>query len=171
MRTAPVELLTDEIPGPLGTIVIAARDGRLASVDYGECRDRMMALLAARYGAVDLHAVPDPFGLSGSIRAYLAGDLAAIDGIPVETGGTPFQRLVWSALRRIPAGSTVAYADLARDVGRPAAPRAVGAINGKNPVAIVLPCHRVIGRDASLTGYAGGLWRKRWLLRHEGAVS
>lgn len=170
MRTAPVELLTDEISGPLGTIVIAARDGRLLSVDYDECRDRMMALLAARYGAVDLRPVPDPFGLSESIRAYLAGDLAVIDDIPVETGGTPFQRRVWSALRRIPAGSTVAYADLARDVGRPAAPRAVGAINGRNPVAIVLPCHRVIGRDASLTGYAGGLWRKRWLLHHEGAA-
>lgn len=165
-----MELLTDEISGPLGTIVIAARDGRLLSVDYDECRDRMMALLAARYGAVGLRPVPDPFGLSGSIRAYLAGDLAVIDDIPVETGGTPFQRRVWSALRRIPAGSTVAYADLARDVGRPAAPRAVGAINARNPVAIVLPCHRVIGRDASLTGYAGGLWRKRWLLHHEGAV-
>jgi methylated-DNA-[protein]-cysteine S-methyltransferase len=170
MRTAPVEFLTDEISGPLGTIVIAARDGRLACVDYDECRDRMMALLAARYGAIGLRPVPDPFGLSGSIRAYLAGDLAVIDDVPVETRGTPFQRRVWSALRRIPAGSTVAYADLARDVGRPAAPRAVGAINGKNPVAIVLPCHRVIGRDASLTGYAGGLWRKRWLLHHEGAV-
>jgi len=167
----PVELLTDEIPCALGTIVIAARDGGLASVDFGEYRNRMMASLRARYGAVDLRPVPDPFGLSGSIRAYLAGDLDAIDDIPVETGGTPFQRQVWSALRRIPAGSTVAYADLARDVGRPAAPRAVGTINGKNPVAIVVPCHRVIGRDASLTGYAAGLWRKRWLLHHEGAVA
>ena len=164
-----MDLLVDEISCALGTIVIAARDGRLSSVDYGECRDRMMASLVARHGAVDLHPVPDPFGLSGSIRAYLAGDLGVIDDILVDTGGTPFQRQVWSALRRIPAGSTVTYADLARDVGRPAATRAVGAINGRNPVAIVVPCHRVIGGDASLTGYAGDLWRKRWLLGHEGA--
>ena len=165
-----MDLLVDEISCALGTIVIAARDGRLSSVDYGECRDRMMASLATRYGPVGLHPVLDPFGLSGSIRAYLAGDLCVIDDIPVDTGGTPFQRQVWSALRRIPAGSTVTYADLARDVGRPAATRAVGTINGHNPVAIVVPCHRVIGRDASLRGYAGGLWRKRWLLSHEGVA-
>ena len=118
-------------------------------------------------GTVHTNPAYDPSisGVSGD-----SGDLAVIDDIPVETGGTPFQRRVWSALRRIPAGSTVAYGDLARDVGRPAAPRAVGAVNALNPVAIVLPCHRVIGRDASLTGYAGGLWRKRWLLHHEGAM-
>jgi methylated-DNA-[protein]-cysteine S-methyltransferase len=96
--------------------------------------------------------------------------LGAIDSISVDTGGTPFQRQVWAALRSIPAGGTVTYADLARTLGRPSAARAVGAINGRNPVAIVVPCHRLIGRHASLTGYAGGLWRKRWLLSHEGAV-
>ena len=163
-------LLTDEIPSAVGTILIVARAGRLYSLDYGNCRARMMTLLRARYGSVELRPATDPFGLSHRIRAYLAGDLGATDDIAVETGGTLFERQVWAALRRIPTGSTVSYGGLAREVGRPRAPRAVGAINGRNPVAIVVPCHRVVGKDASLTGYAGGLSRKRWLLGHERAV-
>ena len=165
-----MDLLTDEIGGALGTVVLVARAGRLCGLDYGDGRDRLQAMLAARYGNPRLVPTADPFGFSTRLRAYLAGDLAAIDDIPVDTGGTPFQRQVWRALRRIPAGRTVAYAALARRVGRPAATRAVGAANARNPVAIVVPCHRLIGSDASLTGYAGGLSRKRWLLRHEGVV-
>jgi methylated-DNA-[protein]-cysteine S-methyltransferase len=99
---------------------------------------------------------------------YFAGDLDALADIPVNPGGTPFQRSVWSALRRVAPGQTVAYRDLARAIGAPAAVRAVGAANGANPIAIVIPCHRAIGADGSLTGYAGGLERKRWLLAHEG---
>jgi methylated-DNA-[protein]-cysteine S-methyltransferase len=93
-----------------------------------------------------------------------------VDDILVEPGGTAFQRGVWTALRRVPAGTTVTYAQLARTVGRPAASRAVGAANGRNPVSIVIPCHRMIGSDGSLVGYGGGLPRKHWLLRHEGAI-
>jgi methylated-DNA-[protein]-cysteine S-methyltransferase len=104
------------------------------------------------------------------VRAYLAGSYGAIDGIPVDTGGTPFQRRVWSALRRIPAGQTLTYGALARRLGTPAASRAVGRAVSLNPVAIVVPCHRVIGADGRLTGYAGGLDRKRWLLAHERAA-
>lgn len=162
--------MIDEIACEIGPLVIAACDGRLCGLDFDGPPDRMRALLAARYGSVDLRKMADPFGVSGRIRAYLRGDLGAIDAIPVETGGTAFQRRVWAALRRIPAGVTVTYADLAREVGRPTAPRAVGSANGRNPVPIVIPCHRVIGGDASLTGYGGGLWRKRWLLSHEGVV-
>ncbi len=165
-----MQLLTDEIPCAIGTLVIAARQGRLCALDYDDCRHRMLASLAARYGAIELRPASDPFGVSGRIRAYLGGDLDAIDAVRVETGGTAFQRRVWAALRRIRAGATVTYADLARAVARPTATRAVGAINGRNPVAIIVPCHRVIGKDGSLTGYAGGLWRKRWLLRHEGVA-
>jgi methylated-DNA-[protein]-cysteine S-methyltransferase len=116
---------------------------------------------------VELVPTRNPFRFSDRIEAYLAGDLAAIDDIPVDTGGTDFQQRVWTALRRIPAGTTVTYATLARRIGHPTAIRAVGAANGQNPIAIVIPCHRMIGHDASLTGYAGGLWRKRWLLNHE----
>jgi len=103
-----------------------------------------------------------------SLDAYFAGDLTAIDDVPVATNGTPFQRTVWAALRRIPAGTTTSYGALAASIGYPSAMRAVGLANGANPVAIIVPCHRVIGADHSLTGYGGGLPRKRWLLEHEG---
>jgi methylated-DNA-[protein]-cysteine S-methyltransferase len=165
-----MQLMIDEIGCEIGALIIAACDGRLWALDFESSPDRMRALLTARYGSVDLKEAADPFGVSGRIRAYLRGDLGAIDAILVETGGTAFQRRVWAALRGIPAGVTVTYADLAREIGRPTAPRAVGAANGRNPVPIVIPCHRMIGGDASLTGYGGGLWRKRWLLSHEGVV-
>jgi methylated-DNA-[protein]-cysteine S-methyltransferase len=161
-------LLVDEIASPIGRIVIAARDGRLCALEFG--RARVARQVIARYGRARLLPSRDPFGFSARIRAYLAGDLAAVDDIPVETGGTEFQRRVWRALRRIPPGGTLSYGALARSLGRGAAARAVGAANGRNPVSIVVPCHRLIGGDASLTGYGGGLWRKRWLLRHEGAA-
>lgn len=160
-------LLLDVIPSPIGRISIAARAGRLCALEFGA--GRLARQLAARYPALPRRRARDPFGLSSRIRAYLAGDLGAVDRIPVETGGTAFQRRVWRALRRIRPGQTRTYGRLARTLGLGAAARAVGAANGRNPVSIVVPCHRLIGGDASLTGYGGGLWRKRWLLRHEGA--
>lgn len=163
-------LLTDQMASAIGVLVIAVRDGRLCALDYEDCRHRMLASVVARYGVVELRRAVDPFGVSTRVCAYLQGDLKAIDAVSVHTGGTPFQRQVWAALRRIPPGDTITYGELARELGRPSAARAVGAINARNPVAIVVPCHRMIGADASLTGYAGGLWRKRWLLRHEGAA-
>jgi len=162
-------LLVDEIASPIGRIVIAARDGRLCALEFG--RARVARQVIARYGRARLLPSRDPFGFSARIRAYLAGDHAAVDDIPVATGGPAFQRSVWRALRRIAPGHTLSYGALARSLGRGAAARAVGAANGRNPVSIVVPCHRLIGVDASLTGYGGGLWRKRWLLRHEGAAS
>jgi len=166
-----MRLLSDHIPTLLGTLLTVVRDGRLCAVDFEDCRPRMIASLESRYDAVELQRTPDPFGTSTKILAYLAGNLRAIDTLGVETGGTPFQQEVWAALRAIPPGNTITYAELAREVGRPTAIRAVGTINGRNPLAIVVPCHRVVGSDGSLTGYAGGLWRKRWLLTHEGALA
>lgn len=101
------------------------------------------------------------------LEAYFAGDLTAIDALDVDPAGTEFQRQVWAELRRIPAGATISYKELAARIGRPSATRAVGLANGANPVAIVIPCHRVIGANGALTGYGGGLDRKRWLLAHE----
>ena len=103
------------------------------------------------------------------LEKYFAGDLDALAGIIVDTGGTPFQQRVWSELRKIPVGRTASYGDIARAIGAPTAVRAVGAANGANPVGIVVPCHRVIGTNGNLTGYGGGIERKRWLLRHESA--
>ncbi len=104
------------------------------------------------------------------IEAYFAGDLEALDRIAVDPEGTPFQLRVWKALRRVRSGRTVSYGALAKRIGSPSAVRAVALCNARNPVALVIPCHRVIGADGSLTGYGGGLNRKRWLLEHEGAL-
>jgi methylated-DNA-[protein]-cysteine S-methyltransferase len=102
------------------------------------------------------------------LHAYFAGVLTDFE-IPMDMRGTDFQRRVWAELCEIPYGETISYGELARRVGNPQASRAVGLANGRNPVAIVVPCHRVIGADGSLTGYGGGLGRKVWLLEHEAA--
>jgi methylated-DNA-[protein]-cysteine S-methyltransferase len=169
----PLHLTIDRAPAPLGELVVVCdAQGRLRAVDWADHEDRMVRLLRLHYGPGGFSLAPgrDPAGRTSALLAYLVGDLAAIDGLPVETGGTAFQRAVWAALREVPAGRTVSYGELARRIGRPGAVRAVGLANGANPVSVVVPCHRVVGSDGSLTGYGGGLWRKRWLLEHEGAV-
>lgn len=108
--------------------------------------------------------------LQTELRAYFAGERRTF-GVPLDASGTPFQARVWDALCAIPCGRTRSYLDVARQIGRPTATRAVARANGDNPVAILIPCHRVIGSDGTLTGYAGGLWRKRWLLEHERAMT
>lgn len=130
----------------------------------------MHRLLRRHYGADGLALTEGCPSVAGcALDAYFAGDLSAVDRLAVETGGTPFQRVVWAELRNIRSGRTVGYGTLAARLGRPKAVRAVGLANGANPVSIIVPCHRVIGVDGSLAGYAGGLERKRWLLEHEGA--
>lgn len=165
-----VELRTDTIDSEIGPIVIVTDSRALCALDFGDCEERMKELLSRRFESFVLRHEDDPLGMSGKAGAYLAGDLHALDEITVNPGGTEFQRSVWAALREIPAGTTRTYAQLAAAIGRPTASRAVGFANSLNPVAIVIPCHRVVGSNAALTGYAGGLERKRWLLRHEGAL-
>lgn len=164
-----MNLLIDRVDSAIGTILVVSDGARLCALDYSGYEHRMMRLLRARYGGVRLRPTRNPAGLSRRLRAYLAGTHRAIEDVPVDTGGTPFQRRVWSALRTIPVGQTLTYGGLATRLGMPAASRAVGRAVALNPVAIVVPCHRVIGADGTLTGYAGGLDRKRWLLAHEGA--
>jgi methylated-DNA-[protein]-cysteine S-methyltransferase len=110
-------------------------------------------------------------GLRHTLSRYFSGEVGILDDIAVELNGTPFQKNVWQALRRIPAGRTLSYAELAKRIGEPSAIRAVGTANGANPVAVIVPCHRVIGSNGRLTGYGGGLDRKQWLLEHEGVVN
>jgi methylated-DNA-[protein]-cysteine S-methyltransferase len=158
---------------PLGQMLLVTDEQeRLRALDWHDHDERMHDLLRRQYRG-------HPFVLQEStqassaitaLRAYFDGDLAAIDGLGVATGGTDFQRQVWRALRDIPTGATIIYGELAARIGRPRAVRAVGLANGANPVGIVVPCHRVIGADRSLTGYGGGLDRKRWLLEHEKAI-
>ncbi|GCE05249.1 methylated-DNA--[protein]-cysteine S-methyltransferase [Dictyobacter aurantiacus] len=164
------ELCYDTIDSPIGTIVLVVDGDQLCSLDYTDYESRMMTLLRKRYGEFQLTRASDPCGVSSQLRAYFAGDYRCLDAIPVNTGGTTFQQQVWSALRAIPAGTTTTYGQLATRLGKPTASRAVGAANALNPIAIVLPCHRVIGANASLTGYAGGLQRKHWLLQHEQGI-
>ena len=163
--------MVERIDTPIGGLTIAADDeGNLRAADFDGYEDRMNLLLRRHYGA-DGFALEPARGRSAiaqSIAAYFAGRLDAIDNISVLTGGTEFQRHVWAALRKIPCGATWSYGELAARIGRPAAVRAVGLANGSNPIPIVVPCHRVIGSDGTLTGYGGGLARKRWLLAHEG---
>jgi len=129
--------------------------------------------LRRHYGGDGYRLEPckNPRGISDTIKRYFEGDLAAIDALPVKTAGTAFQREVWNALRSIPCGTTISYAKLAQQIGRPAAVRAVGLANGSNPIGVIVPCHRVIGANGSLTGYGGGIDRKRWLLAHESDAS
>lgn len=163
----------DQFESPVGLVSLVVQQGALVFADFeGELTDkwaRMNRLLHKRFGAFRLERTPNPHGFTRRFEAYFEGDLKALDEIPVSTGGTDFQARVWQALREIPAGQTLSYGELAARLGKPGASRAVGMTNGLNPVSIALPCHRVVGANASLTGYAGGLERKRWLLEHEGA--
>lgn len=165
-------LREERVASPLGAIVLVSHGDALCALDFGDCEARMRRLLEARYGARAAALAPARRASEAArcLRAYLAGELDALADLAVEAGGTTFQRRVWRALRRIPPGQTRSYAELARAVGRPGAARAVGAANARNPVALVLPCHRVVAADGSLSGYAGGVARKRWLLAHEGAL-
>ena len=155
-------------PSPVGDIrLVSDADGGLRALDFDGHDDRMQRLLRLHYGEVELSPGPAPAAVTQALSAYFDGDLSALDAVPPITGGTDFQRAVWAALRDIPPGETQGYGQLAARIGRPSASRAVGAANGANPVAIIVPCHRVIGASGSLTGFGGGLARKAWLLEHE----
>jgi methylated-DNA-[protein]-cysteine S-methyltransferase len=171
--TEVLELLADRIHTPIGEMLIVAdQKGNLRAVDWTDHEARMYRLLRLHYGDHGFRLEPARklSGLKDAISNYFAGELETINALPVETGGTPFQREVWRALRDIPCGQTLSYSQLAERIGRPAAVRAVGLANGANPVGVVVPCHRVIGTDGSLTGYGGGIERKRWLIEHEKSV-
>jgi methylated-DNA-[protein]-cysteine S-methyltransferase len=135
---------------PLGWIAARTRGESLVSLSFSETRTE-----------------PLPSWLEGALARYFEGDLAALGELDVAFEGTPLQVEVWRELRKIPAGETRSYSEIAAIVGRPRAVRAVGSANARNPVALVVPCHRVIGKDGKLTGYAYGLERKSWLLQHE----
>jgi methylated-DNA-[protein]-cysteine S-methyltransferase len=155
---------------PTGRMVlISDARGLVHALDWADHDERMHRLLGRyyRHVALSLRDATRESAAKRALLAYFEGQLDAIQKVKVATSGTVFQNQVWAALRRIPLGRTLSYGALAKNIGRPAAVRAVGLANGANPIAIVVPCHRVIGADASLTGYGGGLERKRWLLEHE----
>jgi methylated-DNA-[protein]-cysteine S-methyltransferase len=163
------ELHYEEVDSPIGAILLAADGEALCALDYAGCEARMRELLRSRYGDVKLTSGASRSDHRSRLGAYFTGDFAAVNSIRIRPGGTAFQQSVWNAFRAIPAGKTMSYGEIAAGIGAPRAARAVGLANARNPIAIVVPCHRVIGASGALTGYAGGLDRKRWLLSHEGA--
>ena len=153
MTKRPETFQLDRIATPLGEVlVVFDHEGVVRAFDFADYEERMRRLLRLHYGAVSLEAGAAPAGVREAV-----------------TGGTAFQRRVWAALTEIPAGRTETYGQLAARIGAPTAVRAVGLANGANPVGVIVPCHRVVGASGKLTGYAGGLERKKWLLEHEGA--
>ena len=158
-----------KVETPIGALTLAAVDGRICLLHFDASERSARAALTKWYPTDRVEKVPDPGAAARVLRRYFDGDISALDDVVVEMNGTDFQKKVWAALRGVKAGQTSSYAAIAKRIGAPAAVRAVGAANGANPVAIIVPCHRVIGADGSLTGYGGGLRRKEWLLRHEKA--
>ncbi len=156
-----------ELTSPLGAMVMAVRAGRLCALCFSEHWPQRRRHLENRFRPVVFRTAPDAIGLQERLRAYFDGDSDALTGVVAEPSGTDFQQRVWRVLRAIAPGQTLSYGEVAQRIGTPTACRAVGAANGANPIAIVIPCHRVIGADGTLTGYGGGLERKRWLLEHE----
>ena len=170
---APPETLTlDRLATPIGTALLVTDEaGSLRAFNWTDYEPAMRSWIARHYPKAKLAEGRAPPAVRGPFEAYFRGDAEALKAVPWVASGTPFQLEVWETLCTIPAGETLSYAGLAERIGRPTAVRAVGLANGANPVAVVVPCHRVIGSNGSLTGYGGGLPRKQWLLAHEGAAS
>jgi methylated-DNA-[protein]-cysteine S-methyltransferase len=170
MSAKPTESFSlDRLSTPIGTaLLVTDVSGALRALDWEEHEPRMRELLRLQYGAVDLKEARAPSELRSALTAYFKGDLDRLKTIKWRVAGTPFQRKVWTALPKIPAGTTMSYGALAAKLNVPRAMRAVGHANGSNPISVVVPCHRLVGASGALVKYGGGLERKRWLLRHEG---
>jgi methylated-DNA-[protein]-cysteine S-methyltransferase len=161
----------DRLQTPIGTaLLVTDAGGVLRALDWEEHEPRMRELLRLQYGAVVLQDARSPGELRSALTAYFKGDLDRLNTIQWRVAGTPFQHKVWTALPKIPAGTTMSYGALAAKLNAPKAMRAVGHANGSNPISVVVPCHRLIGANGALVKYGGGLERKRWLLEHEGVV-
>ncbi|OYU89966.1 MAG: methylated-DNA--protein-cysteine methyltransferase [Bradyrhizobiaceae bacterium PARB1] len=164
---APLHL--DRLETPIGTaLLVTNTDGALCALDWTDYEDRLNTSLRRYLGSARLVDAPAPKQIRQALTRYFSGELDQLDVIPCHIPGTAFQAKVWNALRKIPAGTTRSYGSLAVQLGSPSAMRAVGHANGSNPLSVVVPCHRLIGANGALTGYGGGIERKRWLLRHEG---
>jgi methylated-DNA-[protein]-cysteine S-methyltransferase len=161
-------LYLETVASPIGDLLLATIDEAVCLLEFGEGRAALQRYLPRYFPGHRQLRRRGPAQVRDALKRYFAGEPAAVDGLAVAARGTPFQMRVWQQLRRIPPGRTASYSDIAQAIGRPSAVRAVGLANGRNPVSIIVPCHRIIGRDGSLTGYGGGLAIKAWLLRHEG---
>ena len=167
---SPEHLWVDRMATPIGeALIVTDQDGILRAFDWADHETDMRRSLYLHYGSLVPESGAAPGNLMRLLRHYFEGDIGCLEAIEWRTAGTPFQRAVWAALTAIVPGRTMSYGSLAEKLGCPNAMRAVGRANGSNPISVVVPCHRVIGANGSLTGYGGGMERKRWLLEHEGA--
>jgi methylated-DNA-[protein]-cysteine S-methyltransferase len=165
-----MQFILERLNTPTGRMLLLTDDDlQIRAADWEDHEERMRLLLRRQYRNIEIRLRESRHESCAkrALDAYFAGKIDAINELATATNGTDFQQQVWAELRQIPGGTAVSYGALAIKLGRPAATRAVGLANGANPIAIVNPCHRVIGANASLTGYGGGLERKRWLLQHE----
>jgi methylated-DNA-[protein]-cysteine S-methyltransferase len=168
-RSATANLWPRPAANAIGmALLVTDADGILRALDWEDYARRMKQLLHLHHGAVVLNEARAPSEMRSALSGYFRGDLDRLSTIKWRAAGTPFQHKVWTALAKIPAGTTMSYGALAARLGAPRAMRAVGHANGSNPISVVVPCHRLIGAGGSLVKYGGGLERKRWLLKHEG---
>ncbi|TQC96974.1 methylated-DNA--[protein]-cysteine S-methyltransferase [Moraxellaceae bacterium AER2_44_116] len=155
---------------PLGLLHFAHANDVVYALAFAEFQEQLMEQLQKRF-AENLNLQPAPnAAIEELLERYFAGDINALSLIQTHTDGTPFQQEVWQGLRGIPAGQTTSYQQLAQEIGKENGQRAVGTANGRNPIPLIIPCHRVINSNGKLGGYSGALWRKEWLLKHEGVV-
>lgn len=159
-----------ELSSPLGTLIAVVRDSAICSMTFANDWPRARRRLKQWFDEIQFKDSTHPSVICEPVDAYFDGELDALDSISVDRVGTTFQSEVWAALRKIPAGSTATYGEVAHRIGNPKAARAVGRAASQNPIGIVVPCHRVICADGSISGYKWGASRKRWLLKHEGAL-
>lgn len=166
-----MRLLQNKIPSPIGEmLLITDEQETVRALDFDGYQPHLHQLLQRHYGDYSLTDAAHDSDIARRLQRYFSGDLGALEDIRVATNGSPFQQQVWSALRKIPPGQVLSYSDLAAQLGQPKAARTVGGANATNPIAIIVPCHRIIAKNGNLTGFAWGLERKRWLLTHERAV-
>jgi methylated-DNA-[protein]-cysteine S-methyltransferase len=166
----PESLTLERMASPIGeALIVTDEAGVVRAFNWRDYEDRLRARIAKQYPRAVLREGRSPEPVRQAFARYFSGEATALEGLAWRAAGTPFQLKVWQALCTIPAGETLSYAGLAERIGKPSAVRAVGLANGANPISLLVPCHRVIGANGSLTGYGGGLPRKQWLLTHEGA--
>ncbi|NVJ98554.1 MAG: methylated-DNA--[protein]-cysteine S-methyltransferase [Alphaproteobacteria bacterium] len=161
-------LTTATLPSPIGPITLVLRGDTIVICEFADRAARVAKQLETFFPDEETQDGAAPGPIVQAFEAYFSGDRDALDSLDTDPLGTDYERKVWQALRGVPAGNTTSYGAMAKELG--SSPRAIGRANGRNPVCLIHPCHRVIGADGSLTGYAGGLDRKEWLLRHEGAM-
>ncbi len=169
-----MKMLLSHLASPLGAMLLVTDAQQIVrALDFEDHKARLYRGLREHYGDVELMEIPAPVEIVGAFDRYFSGELEALDVLRTQTNGTELQCRVWAALRRIPTATTTTYGKLAKELGfdDPRAAIDVGAANGANPIAIIVPCHRVIASNGDLKGYAWGLHRKRWLLEHERAMA